>query len=44
LNDPDSPVGDNPKGDVTLVEFFDCRCPYCKQWEQKAPAFLRSLV
>ncbi len=25
------PVGGNPKGDVTIVEFFDYRCPYCKQ-------------
>ncbi|HSE78157.1 MAG TPA: DsbA family protein [Alphaproteobacteria bacterium] len=31
LNDPDSPVAGNPNGDVTLVEFFDYRCPYCKQ-------------
>jgi protein-disulfide isomerase len=29
--DPASPVVGNPKGDVTLVEFFDYRCPYCKQ-------------
>lgn len=29
-NDPDAPVLGNPKGDVTLVEFFDYRCPYCK--------------
>jgi len=29
-NDPTSPVLGNPKGDVTLVEFFDYRCPYCK--------------
>ncbi len=30
LNDPDSPVGGNPEGDVTIVEFFDYRCPYCR--------------
>lgn len=29
--DPTSPVLGNPKGDVTVVEFFDYRCPYCKQ-------------
>ncbi|MCC7167060.1 MAG: thioredoxin domain-containing protein [Rhodospirillales bacterium] len=28
--DPASPVGGNPKGDVTLVEFFDYNCGYCK--------------
>ncbi|WP_420347267.1 DsbA family protein [Pelagibius sp.] len=29
-DDPGSPVLGNPEGDVTIVEFFDYRCPYCK--------------
>lgn len=31
LNDPDTPIGGNPNGDVTVVEFFDYRCGYCKK-------------
>ena len=31
FNNPINPVIGNPSGDVTLVEFFDYRCPYCKQ-------------
>jgi len=31
INDPDAPIGGNPKGDVTVVEFFDYRCGYCKK-------------
>ncbi len=31
LNDPTSPVVGNPKGDVTVVEFFDYNCGYCKR-------------
>lgn len=31
LNDPNSPTSGNPKGDVTIVEFFDYRCGYCKR-------------
>ena len=30
FNNSESPVLGNPKGDVTMVEFFDYRCPYCK--------------
>jgi len=31
LNDPSSPVSGNLKGEITLVEFFDYRCGYCKR-------------
>ncbi|OEC93395.1 DsbA family protein [Rhizobium sp. YK2] len=31
FRDPDAPVLGNPKGDVTIVEFFDYQCPYCKK-------------
>ncbi|MEO8325318.1 MAG: DsbA family protein [Nitrospirota bacterium] len=31
LNDPASPVSGNPSGDITVVEFFDYRCGYCKR-------------
>ena len=30
LHDPESPIHGNPSGDVTVVEFFDYRCRYCK--------------
>ncbi|PSC02492.1 disulfide bond formation protein DsbA [Alsobacter soli] len=30
-HDPDAPELGNPKGDVTIVEFFDYQCPYCRK-------------
>lgn len=30
LRDPDIPAAGNPNGDITIVEFFDYQCPYCK--------------
>jgi protein-disulfide isomerase len=30
-NDPNAPVLGNPDGDVTIVEFFDYNCGYCKR-------------
>jgi protein-disulfide isomerase len=29
--DPNAPVLRNPDGDVTVVEFFDYNCPYCRR-------------
>lgn len=34
FNDPNSPILGNLKGDVTIVEFFDYRCPYCKSMSE----------
>jgi protein-disulfide isomerase len=31
LQDPASPVSGNVNGDVTVIEFFDYRCEYCKR-------------
>ena len=31
LDDPSSPVSGNPNGEVTVVEFFDYRCGFCKR-------------
>lgn len=38
--DPQSPVLGNPDGDVTVVEFFDYRCGYCKHVEPSVEALL----
>jgi len=33
LRDPDIPVAGNPKGDISIVEYFDFQCPYCRKIE-----------
>ncbi len=38
--DPNAPVLGNPDGDVTVVEFFDYNCPYCKRAMTEVQALL----
>jgi protein-disulfide isomerase len=33
LRDPDIPVAGNATGDITIVEYFDYQCPYCRKLE-----------
>jgi protein-disulfide isomerase len=33
LRDPDNPVFGNPDGDISIVEWFDFSCPYCRKLE-----------
>jgi protein-disulfide isomerase len=33
LRDPDIPVTGNADGDITIVEYFDYQCPYCRKIE-----------
>jgi protein-disulfide isomerase len=33
LRDPDIPVAGNADGDITIVEYFDYNCPYCRKVE-----------
>jgi protein-disulfide isomerase len=41
FHDETAPTGGNPDGDVTIVEFFDYRCPYCKQVEPSLEAMVK---
>ena len=36
----DDPIAGNPRGSVTIVEFFDVRCSYCKKLEPAMMALL----
>jgi protein-disulfide isomerase len=40
FNDPEAPTAGNADGDITIVDFFDYNCPFCK----KAAASLERLV
>jgi protein-disulfide isomerase len=40
FNTAEDPVRGNPRGDVTIVEFFDVRCPYCKRLHEDMTALL----
>jgi protein-disulfide isomerase len=42
LNDPDAPTAGNPRGDVTIVSFFDYNCPYCKKSAPELEKFART--
>lgn len=42
LRSPASQVLGNPTGDVTIIEFFDYACPFCKAVEPRLQAFLKA--
>ncbi|HET7887968.1 MAG TPA: DsbA family protein [Bradyrhizobium sp.] len=31
LRDPDIPVAGNASGDISIIEYFDYQCPYCRK-------------
>ncbi|GAB5373775.1 MAG: DsbA family protein [Acuticoccus sp.] len=41
-NAPDDPVGGNPKGGITVVEFFDYNCPFCRRVKPEVIELLES--
>lgn len=42
LVDPADPVTGNPRGSITIVEFYDTRCPYCRTMEPVMADLLRA--
>ncbi len=42
FNDPNSFVGGNPKGDVTVVQFYDYQCGYCKMAKETVSKILET--
>ena len=41
-NDPNAPVLGNADGDVTVVEFFDYNCPYCRRVKPQIEVLLEA--
>ncbi|MFZ1924162.1 MAG: DsbA family protein [Xanthobacteraceae bacterium] len=41
LRDPEIPSLGNPNGDLTVVEYFDYQCPYCKKMAPELTQLLR---
>lgn len=39
---PDAPVAGNPDGDITVVEFFDYNCGYCKRGFQDIAKLIKA--
>lgn len=42
LYDPADPVVGNPKATVTIIAFYDPRCPYCRRMEPQMAAWLQN--
>jgi len=42
LSDPADAVAGNPAGDVTVVEFYDTHCPFCRRMEPTIAALLKA--
>jgi protein-disulfide isomerase len=41
FREPEAIIAGNPKGDITMVEFFDYHCPYCKRVKQDVSDLLK---
>ncbi len=41
LRDPDTPVAGNPEGNLTIVEWSDYNCPYCRKLEPELRQVVR---
>lgn len=42
LHDPEAPTAGNPDGDLTIVDFFDYNCPFCKKAAQNLERLVKT--